>query len=689
MEIDQNKIELLKWLAQTIGETAIAKMIEAGVDRVKLFGKAETEAELTSAQKYNAYVVGKFCKKEESSLVSEEALSQESVYIDAYIKHGENEPEEKILDRIDQWSQKDKSGVMLIHGEPGHGKTTLCRKAVYEFYRNRFGEKKTNVFWFRLNPAYSDIIQDGELVLENAFCWGNIKSQREMIPLRENKEAYEKSIIFLDGYDELKVQAQSINIRLRDFIDTVEAYAEEYQIHFVVTARTRSVEDELYELEIPILQFAPMTEKQQDAWIHARTKLQSYEPAFEKLRNSSKEMKEMLGIPILFRMVVEAELEDTASGVVALYDKLFRATMERRKMKSGNREDWHKEYEQLAYEIYCNDETFANMRGKELPKDFLYLFYLKGNGEKRVEFLHRSFYQYFLAHFLYQKMSEVEDEESAEAFLCCLAERRIDRDVLNYIQQIQEKKPDITKKECECILDEIERTDAIIADALRAKNKNGNAEKHRLQRCNNIFVNALSICCIVAGNRLKFLLQEKYAVHRLIRSYDSENVWLEGVDLSEANLDNANLCGVYLNYAILNGASLASVHLEMSYLNDVDLVDANLNYADLSSVHLKRTTLAGTDLYGANLCGADLREANLERADLIGANLSGADLTEASLSGADLRWAINLDKCHCKQVTNWKGCKILLRDKDNLDLDDPDAHGIIWCDDETGDPIEP
>lgn len=689
MEIDQNKIELLKWLAQTIGETAIAKMIEAGVDRVKLFGKAETEAELTSAQKYNAYVVGKFCKKEESSLVSEEALSQESVYIDAYIKHGENEPEEKILDRIDQWSQKDKSGVMLIHGEPGHGKTTLCRKAVYEFYRNRFGEKKTNVFWFRLNPAYSDIIQDGELVLENAFCWGNIKSQREMIPLRENKEAYEKSIIFLDGYDELKVQAQSINIRLRDFIDTVEAYAEEYQIHFVVTARTRSVEDELYELEIPILQFAPMTEKQQDAWIHARTKLQSYEPAFEKLRNSSKEMKEMLGIPILFRMVVEAELEDTASGVVALYDKLFRATMERRKMKSGNREDWHKEYEQLAYEIYCTDETFANMRGKELPKDFLYLFYLKGNGEKRVEFLHRSFYQYFLAHFLYQKMSEVEDEESAEAFLCCLAERRIDRDVLNYIQQIQEKKPDITKKECECILDEIERTDAIIADALRAKNKNGNAEKHRLQRCNNIFVNALSICCIVAGNRLKFLLQEKYAVHRLIRSYDSENVWLEGVDLSEANLDNANLCGVYLNYAILNGASLASVHLEMSYLNDVDLVDANLNYADLSSVHLKRTTLAGTDLYGANLCGADLREANLERADLIGANLSGADLTEASLSGADLRWAINLDKCHCKQVTNWKGCKILLRDKDNLDLDDPDAHGIIWCDDETGDPIEP
>lgn len=665
MEIDQNKIELLKWLAQTIGETAIAKMIEAmieaGIDWVKLFGKAETEAELTPAQKYNAYVVGKFCEKEESSLVSEEALSQESVYIDAYSV----EYREKILDTIEEWSkEKEKSsGVMLIHGEPGHGKTTLCRKAVYEFYRNRFGEKKTNVFWFRLNPAYSDIIdKNGDLVLENAFCWGNIKTQRKMIPLGENEDAYRGSIIFLDGYDELKVQAQSINVRLSDFINEVKKYAREYQIHFVVTARTRSVEDELYELEIPILQFAPMTEKQQDAWIHARTKLQSYEPAFEKLRNSSKEMKEMLGIPILFRMVVEAKLEDTASGVVELYDKLFRATMERRKMKSGSREDWHKKYEQLAYEIYCNDETFADVRKMDMPEEFLYMFHLKGEGKQHVEFLHRSFYQYFLAHFLYRKLSEVKDEASAEAFLCCLAERWIDTDVLNYIRQIQEQKLDITKKECECVLNKIERTDAIVIDALRTQDKSGNAEKHQLQRCNNIFVNALSICCIVAvaaKSKSIISLYKKENIHQSMQRYDCTGIWLEDVILDGADLDRVNLAGAYLAEACLIEAYLSRANLRVAYLS------------------------------GADLSGADLDRADLRIADLIGADLSGADLTEASLNGADLRWAENLDKCHCKQVENWTGCKILLRDKDNLGLDDPDAHGIIWCDDETGDPIEP
>lgn len=619
-----------KLLGKAMGIAAnvvIERFTNEQIDILKrtLLNGAETEDEITLPQHYNAYVVGKFCEKEKSSLVSKEALSQESVYIDAYIKHGENEPEEKILDCIDQWSQKDKSGVMLIHGEPGHGKTTLCRKAVYEHYLERFCKDKTNVFWFRLNPAYSDIIdKNGNLVLENAFCWGNIKTQRKMIPLEENEDAYRGSIIFLDGYDELKVQAKS---RLRDFIDTVEEYAEEYQIHFVVTARTRSVEDELYGLGIPALQFAPMTKEQQTNWIHKRKELHEYEEKFVKLRNSSKEMEEMLGIPILFRMVVEAKLEDTASGVVALYDKLFRATMERRKMKSRNREDWHKEYEQLAYEIYCNDGTFADVREKNMPEEFLYMFHLKGEGKQHVEFLHRSFYQYFLAHFLYQKMSAVENEAKAEEFLCCLAERQIDYDVLNYIQQIQKGKQQVTQEKCEQIINTLEQTGTIIVQALQASNENGNAEKHRLRRCNNIFVNALSICCVVAatkGSEFIISLRKKENIHAAMRRYDCSNIWLGNVDLSGANLS------------------------------------------------------------GANLARADLNGVNLSHADLSGANLRDADL-----SCADLRWAIGLESCHIEDAKEWGGCRILNCDRAKLDICEFDANYICWCDDETGDLIEP
>lgn len=628
--------EILIWLAGIIGETAIAKMIEDGINWFELFGSAKTEEELTPAQEYNIHVVGKFCEKEDSDLVSKEALSQESVYIEAYSKEHQKE---RILDSIDQWSQEDISGgVMLIHGEPGHGKTTLCRKAVYEFYRDKFGKKKANVFWFRLNPAYSDIIdKNGEFVLENAFCWGNIKSQRKLIPLGENGGVYRRSIIFLDGYDELKVQAQSIHMCLSDFVNKVKKYAKEYQIHFVVTARTKSVEDELYELQIPILRFAPMTEDQQTNWIHKRKELHEYEEKFVKLRDSSKEMKEMLGIPILFRMVVEAKLEDTATGVVQLYDKLFQATMERRDSNSETVKKWHQNYQDLAYEIYCNNEQFADIQGEQRADEFLYMFYIKGGDKQHVEFLHRSFYQYFLAHFLYRKMSEIKDEASAEAFLCCLAERRIDRDVLNYIQQVQENKQKengqkITQEKCEQVINTLEQTSAIIEQALKAPNENGNVEKHRLRRCNNIFVDALSICCIVAATKkseFTISLHEKENIHASMQRYNCSNIWLE-------------------------------------------------------NVILKRAILSGADLSGTNLSEVDLSEANLSRADLrmadlSGANLSKVDLSGADLSGADLREAGNLYECNCKLVLDWRGCKILLRDRGNLGLDDPDTHGIIWC----------
>ena len=747
----------------------IERFTEEQIDILKrtLLNGAETEDEITLPQHYNAYVVGKFCEKEKSSLVSKEALSQESVYIDAYVKHGENEPEEKILDTIEEWSEEESSGVMLIHGEPGHGKTTLCRKAVYEHYLERFCKDKTNVFWFRLNPAYSDIIdKNGDLVLENAFCWGNIKTQRKMIYLDENEDAYRGSIIFLDGYDELKVQAKS---RLHDFIDKVKDYAEDYQIHFVITARTRSVGDELYGLGIPTLQFAPMTEKQQIDWIHKRKELHEYEEKFVKLRKSSEEMGEMLGIPILFRMVVREKLESTtAQNVVGLYDTLFEATMKRRKMESGSREDWHKKYEQLAYEIYCNDDNFADMRKMDMPEEFLYMFHLKGEGKQHVEFLHRSFYQYFLAHFLYRKMSEIKDEASAEAFLCCLAERRIDDDVLNYIQQIQEKKPDVTWDKCEQIINKLEQTGTIIVQALDAPNKSGDAEKYPLLRCENVLINALRICCIVAATEeSEFItsLYEKENIHTAMRRYNCcgimlKNVNLNGADLSKAKLNGAELNGAELNGANLIGADLREVDLGGANLSEADLSGANLNRTDLSRTNLsrarlRRASLIGADLskadlsranlskarlsraslIGADLSKVDLREvdlsradlrevdlggANLSRADLSGANLSGinlsradlsrtnlnranltganlteVDLTEASLSGTDLsgadltganlndlnlRWTKNLDKCNCAQVAAWTGCEISLRDRDNLGLDDPDAYGIIWCD---------
>ena len=593
-------------------------------------------------------------KDEKSVLTGNGALSNDEVYIDAYsVEYRET----KILNTIDRWSSKDDYGVMLIHGEPGHGKTTLCRKAVYEYGMDRFCKDKTNVFWFRLNPAFAEgIIKDGTFVFKNAFCWGDPEIKLSRIQLEENEKEYQNSVVFLDGYDELKAQLHEISLNLTDFIRKAEKFARAYNMHIVITTRTRSLSDE-GKLNIPSFQFAPISEDKQDAWIEKNAP--DYKEDFEELRSSSSEqMKEMLGIPILFRMVVEARLKNTtAQNVVGLYDMLFETTMKRRELQDSEVAFWHQNYQDLAYKIYCNNEQFADIQGKQQADEFLYMFYIKGGDKQHVEFLHRSFYQYFLAHFLYRKMFE----ESAEAFLCCLAERWIDNDVLNYIQQIQEKKPDITKKECERILDEIERTDAVIADVLRAKDKSGNAERHRLRRCNNIFVNALSICCIIvatAKSKFTILLYRKKGILESMRRYDCSNIWLGNVDLRRATLGG------------------------------IDLAGANLSQAKLKDVNLITAKLGGANLREAKLIGTDLDKADLSGADLSGADLSKANLSKANLIGADLRWAMHLNQCLCEEVDDWWRCKILLRDRNNLGLDDPDAHGIIWCNNKSGEPIK-
>lgn len=572
-------------------------------------------------------------KDEKSVLTGNGALSNDEVYIDAYsVEYRET----KILNTIDQWSSKDDYGVMLIHGEPGHGKTTLCRKAVYEYGRDRFCKDKTNVFWFRLNPAFAEgIIENGKFVLKNAFCWGDPGIESiSRFPPEENEKEYQNSVVFLDGYDELKAQLHGINLNLTDFIRRAEKFARTYNMHIVITTRTRSLSDE-GKLNIPSFQFAPISEDKQDAWIEKNAP--DYKEDFEELRESSEGMKEMLGIPILFRMVVKAKLKSTiAKNVVDLYDMLFEATMERRELESSKVGFWHQNYQDLAYKIYCNDEQFADVEDEQRADEFLYMFYIKDKDKQHVEFLHRSFYQYFLAHFLYRKMSAVENEAKAEEFLCCLAERRIiDEDVLNYIQQIQKNKRQVTQKKCEQIINTLEQTGTIIVQALKVPNENGDAEKHPLLRCENVLTNALSICCIVAtteGSEFIISLHEKENIHTAMRRYNCSGIWLKNVDLSGVNLSGANLIE-------------------------------------------------------ADLSGADLSGASLYRADLDEANLSETNLTGANLEDADLRWAMDLNRCGCEQVTDWKGCKILFYERDNLGIDDPDAHGIVWCD-EDGGPID-
>ena len=81
-------------------------------------------------------------------------------------------------------------------------------------------------------------------------------------------------------------------------------------------------------------------------------------------------------------------------------------------------------------------------------------------------------------------------------------------------------------------------------------------------------------------------------------------------------------------------SALTSLDLSLSHLGGVNLSDTNLEVANLFGANLTRADLPDTNLEGANLFGANLEMANLRRA-----NLKYAELEEANFTGADIRQA--------------------------------------------------
>jgi len=112
---------------------------------------------------------------------------------------------------------------------------------------------------------------------------------------------------------------------------------------------------------------------------------------------------------------------------------------------------------------------------------------------------------------------------------------------------------------------------------------------------------------------------------------------IEGANLKGALLDSANLEGANLSETNLYGASIFKANLRGANMSGADLCNADLWQVDLRDANLSRVNMSGADLCDANLCQADLRVANLSRAKLSGTDLKDTkNLTPTQLSQAIL-----------------------------------------------------
>ena len=622
-------------------------------------------------------------------------LSAEESYIDAYI---EVKGERRLaLSYLVEWFGEKEYGNLLIHGEPGHGKSTLCKKAVVEYKNHRFlNDKAANVLVVSINTGRNkDIISEKGVSYKDILAWG---------PVGEHKFSFEDcrgSLLFIDGFDEFVDDAARAGEQEQDivfFMGRLGEIAKTYEIHIVVLSRTIAVQSHLQELPIRDKSFplSPINMEQQLKWIEEHSVEVEYIERYKELQ-ADKNMRDLLGIPLLFRMIVHTRFKKITSNVVELYDALFDHLMEKRFIRGKALESVRKGLKDLAYDIYCYDTHRCEYKDNEWNNDWILAFYVITEEGKKIGFFHRSFYQYFMAKYIYDGLFQVTDDK-VEDYLAAFAERELDDTIREYLFLLNRNEKVVKAHDnMRLVINALIRREAYLITS--PKYPFGKATKTRIGRSINITRNILHIAASLSYVMKKPLSE---GLDTLIRTFGG-NVVLERsksisdrefqlriysevdnrADLSGANLCLAGLDRVDLSLADLSGADLSRADLRKAILNGAILSRADLSRADLSRakmrrVDLKRARLSGAclheaDLWKVDLSGADLSGADLSRARFMEAILSGADLMEVNLRRADLRKA-DLSRANLNGA-DLVGALLISADLSGADLSGADLSG--------------
>ncbi|MBQ17179.1 MAG: hypothetical protein CMJ65_08640 [Planctomycetaceae bacterium] len=151
------------------------------------------------------------------------------------------------------------------------------------------------------------------------------------------------------------------------------------------------------------------------------------------------------------------------------------------------------------------------------------------------------------------------------------------------------------------------------------------------------------------GRLLLWLIDQSADLRPVIRRGNFSGARLSGVRLAgvsladrlkKKSLDQAYRSADYLAGRRVFSVDLEGIVLTGARLDQADLHGANLQRADLARASLRRSNLAGAVLNGANLAGADLSGADLRGARLVGADLRGIRQKGTRWQGAVLRKAL-------------------------------------------------
>lgn len=546
--------------------------------------------------------------------------------------------------------------MLLILGQSGIGKSTLITWIIINIMNDI---NKILVYQFasdlkKVNWKSGDILTEILQTLNLEYC------------------ELENKVLVLDGFDEISMGGDNEKV-LNQLYQELRRLNLIKRLTLIIMCRENYVW-KLQRIECNYITLQTWNNEQIRSFCKIYTKKNASKISPSTI-SAILENREILGTPLILYMVLALNIVLEKSGsIVDVYDRIFtleggsiydrciiNSEIKSLRFDSPHRISkykqqiheisqkiafWMFEYEskeafisQVEYEKIC-DEVIEEVKdnSEDIRNDFLIGNYFKITGycervgKKRLHFVHRSIYEYFVAEYIFSEICEMKShQEIAGELGKLLKSGNLSKQILEFI------KYKFNKYEKNNISNDIIK---IFQLMLQYGMTYFTKEKYKkvIDREINIFSNMLKLVSLwnkalgKMDNEITYYLQYN----------NRSELKLEGI-----NLEGADLNRVYLDSAYMNGAKLNGIKLQEAHLNGIKLIGAYLQNAVLNKANLEKADLSKADLIGAKLNKACLNEAELIgtrfiKAELMAAELIGAKLSHAELNGADLRGA-NLD----------------------------------------------
>lgn len=711
----------------------IAEQIDLLLKRESHLAEQNNETKISNAQ-------NKICK-----MLTDPLIDEKLSLIDVYISlHGISR-KNNILDRKESsaslivdttnylwnWCKTEQNNIMLVHGEPGSGKSSLVKLIAGTIAGS---EDDILVVFIDLYKIYFAESMPAIIAIE--------KYLQTHCPWFFETSINKKRLLILDGLDEIR------NDVYKKAVELTEAFSLcDWNIHLnvIISGRTQIVKKALENVKAEEIEILPLyMEEQRKHYLNSeiidRDKLLDedlrilYWDKITRLYNIDEEMPinnerfdDLSSYPILLFLVVwtmkNTEVSfSTIKNTAELYDLIFKHIYTRQYNRDSNniyfKQGEYEEYHQMLHylggcaftnnsravsvnsiEEYCEKMNAHNLCDKWIqlhmytnPSKLVLLFFLREKHDKidvkntQIEFIHKTFYEYLSAiaiiELLYRYTQNIDDEQHNVILLYVLSQQYINSVIIDFIYELIENETlivdgcNITKSifynTIECVLKYGYNVDYPFVIANKSEDKiPASSYKKCISKVRIYEENIFKITKIFTD-----MMNDERLIYIDISEKDFEyanmQYWVfKKTNLSKCLFRYANLSNAQIKLCEIESADFEDVIASNTNFRNSNLTNSNFNGALLATADFSGATLDNVCFDGAMLEGAYLCDIELNHTNFAYANLIAANFDDSIIHEVNFNSA-DLSRADLSGIkiksANWTNCIMANAKLDNVKI---------------------